>query len=429
MAGQNSKPQSSRARKAATKIVRRLQDAGHVAYFAGGSVRDMLLGHEASDHDVATDARPEQVRRLFRRSRLVGEAFGVVLVHSMEHQIEVATFRTEWGYADGRHPDHIQYSDAEHDARRRDFTVNGLFFDPIADQVHDFVGGRDDLTRGVIRAIGRPDERLAEDYLRLLRAVRFAARLDYQIEPQTADALRRFAPQLEQISRERIGMEVQLMFEHPTRAAAAQLLADYALDDVVLADQPVSKDPRCLTALDQPAHHPTALAAWLIDRHLKPQRPADRPALIDALERLKVLPLLRTWRRALMLSNEHRDALCDLLHVLPRSLRWPELTVAPRKRLLARADWPQLRFLLAPADALHDGAQLDLEQLDAESHQLQTEGVAPEPLINGDDLIAAGWKPSALFGTVLDQVYDAQLAGDIHSRDQAMALAKALADA
>src|SRR5689334_8290213 len=209
-------PQQKHA--AAEKIVRKLRERGHVAYFAGGCVRDQIMGREPSDFDVATDAPPGEVTKLFRRAKLVGQAFGVVRVGVDRAWIEVATFRREWGYADHRHPDHVQYTDAEHDARRRDFTINGLFYDPIDHRVIDFVEGQADIDRKVLRAIGEPRHRFEEDYLRMLRAVRFAARLGFTLDGPTADAIREFAPKLRGISRERIGQEVQLMLEHPARA-------------------------------------------------------------------------------------------------------------------------------------------------------------------------------------------------------------------
>ena len=199
-----SKHGSSRAYRAAEQVVRRLQQAGYTAYFAGGCVRDMRLGIEPVDYDVATEARPPQVVELFRHSRLVGEAFGVVLVRLMGCDVEVATFR------DGRRPDHVDFSDARHDAHRRDFTVNGMFYDPLADRLIDYVGGQEDLRRRVIRCIGEPAQRFDEDYLRMLRAVRFAARLGWPIDPATAQAIADHAPRLARISRERIGMEEAL---------------------------------------------------------------------------------------------------------------------------------------------------------------------------------------------------------------------------
>ena len=176
-------------REDAARVVEELRAGGHVAYFAGGCVRDMLLGLEPKDFDVATDAPPERVRKLFRNSQAVGAAFGVILVRTGGSSVEVATFRSDGAYLDGRHPEHVRFTTAEEDARRRDFTINGLFFDPISGDVIDYVGGREDLAARWIRAIGEPGARFAEDHLRMLRAIRFAARFDFAIEANTAAAI------------------------------------------------------------------------------------------------------------------------------------------------------------------------------------------------------------------------------------------------
>ena len=214
------------SRTAALSIIQTLRDAGHVALLAGGCVRDRLLGEDPKDYDVATDAPPERVRTLFKRTRAVGEAFGVVLVDlkrdGQRRTIEVATFRTEGVYSDGRRPDAVEYSDAKHDAQRRDFTVNGLFEDPACEHVDadaegiiDYVGGRADLKARVIRAVGDPEKRFGEDYLRLLRAPRFAARLGFAIEEATFRAMQQHAPQINRIARERIGDEIRRALVRP----------------------------------------------------------------------------------------------------------------------------------------------------------------------------------------------------------------------
>jgi poly(A) polymerase len=422
---QDDPPGPSRKRAAAETIVRMLHERGHVAYFAGGCVRDQIMGLEPTDYDVATDAPPEQVRRLFRRARLVGQAFGVVRACVDGVWIEVATFRTEWGYADHRRPDHVAYSDAQHDARRRDFTINGLFFDPLTGRVIDFVGGQDDILGRVVRAIGEPAHRFGEDYLRMLRAVRFAARLGFSIEPATARAIRQFAPHLTQISRERIGMEVQMMLEHPTRAEALSLMQQLELDAPVL-DEPHSMRPPAASRALPRDDYSAALATWAIDRHIELEGPAPRSRLIDALTGIKSVALCRRWRAALMLSNEHRDAMRELLANLPHVLRWPELSTAQRKRLMARADWPALRAMLDAIVPLLDPQSLDRQALDREAAALQAQGVAPRPLVTGDDLIAAGLEPGPLFQTVLQKVYDAQLEGAVRTSDEAMKLARSL---
>jgi len=421
MAATPQQPTIEAKRAAAERIVTVLQDAGHVAYFAGGCVRDQLLGIEPKDFDVATDAEPNRVKTLFRNTRLVGEAFGVVLVRLMNCEIEVATFRTESGYSDGRRPDHVEFADAERDARRRDFTINGLFYDPRTDQVHDFVGGREDLRAKRIRAIGDPNERFSEDYLRMLRAVRFAARFGWTIDEPTRRAITRHAPKLGLISRERIGTELRMMLTEPTRAVAARLTQNLALDAPALDDEHVRREPGVLAALPHAASFPLALAAWLVDRTIDDE-PADLRA---AIRRIKVVRQVRLWRNALALSNDERDAMRELLLTLPDWLDWPALTIAQRKRLLARPDWAALHQLGNALVTMRGG--VDLTSMDRDVGRLVADGVAPEPLITGDDLLAAGLRPGPLFKTILDRVYDAQLEHRVTSVDQAMALARRMA--
>ncbi|MAE67656.1 MAG: phosphohydrolase [Phycisphaeraceae bacterium] len=418
MADANESP----ARGRAVRIVRTLQEQGHVAYLAGGCVRDRLLGLDPKDYDVATDATPERVRQLFPRTRFVGEAFGVVLVFEQGHPFEVATFRSEWGYEDGRRPDHVRFSDADQDAQRRDFTVNGLFEDPIAERIIDHVGGRDDLAARVIRAIGEPGQRFGEDYLRLLRAVRFAAQLDFEIEPDTAGAIARHAPQLERISRERIGMEMQAMLSGPRPARAATLLQSLGLDAPALKEPALTADLPTLSRLGPSPDLVAALGAWALDRHLLPGLPPGAAAgdLAGPLDRFADAAgtLVRRWRRALCLTNQQRDALRHCLATLPTLLAWPALRVAHRKRLMARPQWP---------DCIRVFACLEIEGLDAlrraiddEGTRLEAEGIAPAPLLTGDDLIVTGRKPGPRFSRLLDLVYDAQLEGTVRTRDEAL---------
>jgi hypothetical protein len=217
----------------AIDIIRALRDAGHVALLAGGCVRDKLLGRASKDFDVATDAPPDRVRALFRNTQSVGAAFGVILVHYNQSVIEVATFRADGTYSDGRRPDSVQFSTAEHDAQRRDFTINGLFFDPLDNRLIDYVNGERDLHARVLRAIGDPAKRFAEDYLRLLRAVRFAARFDLAIEPLTRAALLEHAPKLTRVTPERVGDELRAMLSPATRVRAVELLTELGFTPIL----------------------------------------------------------------------------------------------------------------------------------------------------------------------------------------------------
>lgn len=396
------------ARDAATWVVRRLADAGYTAYFAGGCVRDHVMGNEPEDYDVATDARPEQVVEVFPRAQGVGESFGVMLVRRSGHVIEVATFRTEREYSDGRHPDEVNFSDAEHDAARRDFTINGLFEDPLEERIIDYVGGVQDIENRVISAIGDPDARLREDRLRMLRAVRFAARFAFEIDGATADAVRAGAEELQGVSRERIGQEVKRMLTDANRGVAAWELQYLGLDQIVLREPRETVAPTRLSRLPDDAAYPTALAAWLLDRHE------------ENTENWRTIA--ERWADALMLSNVERGDLLSCLDAY-RRLRtdWPRMGVAKQKRLAASAAFAEA---LAIVQAIDRPAFIDIRRRVAALAETE---LAPEPLINGDDLIAAGLQPGPGFRRILDAVYDAQLEGGIEAKEQAIELARAVA--
>jgi len=220
-------------RQAAIEIIQQLQQHGFQALLAGGCVRDMLLGRTANDYDVATNAQPADVMRLFRRTLKVGAKFGVVIVLIRKQQVEVATFRAEAGYEDGRHPTEVRFTSAAEDASRRDFTINGMFYDPLSDQVIDYVEGRADLKKRIVRTIGNPEERFGEDYLRMLRAVRFSTQLGFAIEPATYAAIGRNAAKITRISGERVAAELEGMLVHPNRAAGAAMLIETGLAEAV----------------------------------------------------------------------------------------------------------------------------------------------------------------------------------------------------
>lgn len=416
------------ARAAAVRIVRTLRDAGHVAYFAGGCVRDELLGLTPSDYDVATDAVPDRVQRLFQRSSEVGKAFGVVIVRVNSDVIEVATFRADGDYSDRRRPDSVRFSTPEEDARRRDFTVNALFLDPDADPasnpqglakrpesgaVIDHVGGCADLAARVLRAVGDPDQRLAEDHLRALRAVRLAARLGFAIAPDTRAAITVHARELAGVSRERIGDELRRMLTHPARAAAAVLLRELALEAPVLglASPPTGTlQPARLASLPPDASYPLALAAWFLDGQ-------------PALARSGIEPAVRSARSALCLSNDERTALRGILDtVVAFTSDWGLLSVARRKRTLATvAAEPAITLLAA-----HDPKAHALVQADRDALAATDSGISPAPLLTGDDLAALGLKPGPTFRTILEALYDAQLEEKIRTPAEARELARRL---
>jgi poly(A) polymerase len=410
----------------ALAVVRRLREAGHVAYFAGGCVRDQLLGLVPKDYDVATDAPPQRVRELFTKTDAVGAAFGVILVRQRQSQIEVATFRTDLEYRDGRRPEGVRFATAEQDAQRRDFTINGLFYDPVEDRVIDYVGGQADLKAMVLRAIGNPDERFAEDHLRLLRAVRFAARFGLTIEPATDDAIARHAQHLARISPERVAEELRLMLTPPTRVDAWRMIRRYTLDGVMfrfvrvpgttaypeIAAQRAPVFERVVP--DRPIPFGLALAATSVEHAL------GRLSGLSNWHDLSVRQYVKAARQALRLSNDESDQMEGTLYGLELLLKSASPTVAALKRFLARPTAPLSRALLA---ALPPELAGHRDQLERSLSGLEQTDYAPPPLITGDDLTAAGLTPGPLFKRILDEVYDAQLEDRIETKDQATQLA------
>lgn len=395
-------------------IVRRLREHGFTAYMAGGCVRDELLGQTPKDFDVATDAAPDHIRVMFKRTAEVGAAFGVMLVREFGPTIEVATFRADGPYTDKRRPDSVTFSDARADAQRRDFTVNALFIDPLAEgdaRVIDFVEGRRDLAERTLRAVGDPDRRLAEDHLRALRGVRFAARYGLAIESGTAAAIRRHAAALEGVSRERIGEEIRRMLTHDSRGRAAGLLEELGLAAAVLGGSVCAYDGSVMDGLAPEASYAAALMAWLIGRG-QWRAEAPEPGLVGAV------------RAALLLSNDERDALRDGLHVLAALRRgWDGLGEAARKRLASGPGFGDaLGVLLATDRDRAAGVHAEVERLRG-----RFGGLAPQALVDGEALIAMGLRPGPRFAEILRAVYDAQLEGRVTDAAGARALAGSLA--
>ena len=425
------RPTSSREH--ALAVVRRLRDAGHVAYFAGGCVRDQLLGLQPNDYDVATDATPPRVQELFGSTQAVGAAFGVILVRHRGSQIEVATFRAEGGYADGRHPSHVRFTTAQEDARRRDFTINGLFFDPIAEQVIDYVGGQEDLNLGRIRAIGNPAERFEEDSLRLLRAVRFSARFAFAIEAATAAAIVVHASQLKRISPERIAEELRLMLMPPSRRAAWHMLWELRLIEAIFRFLKV--EPMPAPAADRPflfddvaagEQIPFGLSLAAATTCYQLRTDAGRSDPRTFLSRGRVQATVQAMRQALRISNDESAQMRGTLAGLEPLLRDDPPRVATMKRFLAE---PTADLSLKLADAL---ASVDVQAarvawLNAELATLRQTSFGPPPLIDGDVLTALGLPPGPLFKRILHDVYDAQLEGQVRTREEAVAMALEMA--
>jgi tRNA nucleotidyltransferase/poly(A) polymerase len=413
----------------ALAVLYRLRESGHQAYFAGGSVRDTLLGLPPKDWDIATDAPPPRVRELFPDTQAVGAAFGVILVRHAKSVVEVATFRSDGPYEDGRRPTSVRFSTAEEDAQRRDFTINGLFFDPIEKKVIDFVGGQEDLKNRLLRAIGDPSKRFSEDHLRLLRAVRFAARFSLQIEPKTAAAIRDASPQLKGISPERIGDELRLMFSPPTRHIAWPLLWQLRLAEILFRFFPavpgeidLHKSIFQRLAPGNPIPFSLAIAAATLDVRLQS---GPKPALQSLLSREEVSSAIRALRQSLRLSNIESDEATEILESLAPLLDKQPPTLAAKKRFLARSTSASSRLLLEALSST--GIESDrIKTLSAEFATLQYEDNAPAPFLTGDDLTAAGFTPGPAFKRILDAVYDAQLERRIAGKDQALELARTL---
>lgn len=423
----------AKQRDFALDVVRRLREAGFEAYWAGGCVRDCLLGRTPKDYDVATNAEPPQIVQVFRHRRTleIGAAFGVVAVVGPRPAgtVEVTTFRHDVQYSDGRRPDSVVFTSAQEDARRRDFTINGLFYDPLETdaemRVIDFVGGVADLRKRVVRAIGDPKARFGEDKLRLMRAVRMAANFDFALDEATQAAIAEFAPLVTAVSAERITQEMRQMLVHPNRARAVELLRETGLLEEILPESTsrgddgktaqASADERwrhvllMLAKLTKPSFS-LALAVLL---HLIDLSGGDEGKLVEAI--------CRRWR----LSNkeiertrwlvEQRQALAEAC-----SLPWPRL-----QRLLISEGIVEL-IALHEADALARGADLAHVVRCRELLQLPAEQLNPPPLISGDDLIRHGIRQGKQFKLLLERIRDAQLDGQIAKQEEALQLAERL---
>jgi tRNA nucleotidyltransferase/poly(A) polymerase len=436
----------------AVQIVRRLRERGFEAFWAGGCVRDHLLGRVAKDFDVATSAKPDEIRELFgrRRTIAVGAAFGVIAVLGPPGagQVEVTTFRRDSTYLDGRHPEHVTFTNAAEDAARRDFTINGLFYDPEAREVIDYVGGQLDLEAGIIRAIGEPRARFIEDKLRLLRAVRFATTFDFRLDPATAAAVREMAPEIAVVSAERIAQELRRMLVVPSRARGIELLRETELLPTVLPELlplvglAVESEETANAAPHSDSKRVLPVDRWratlaVLDRLIEPEFPLALAALLhqigwpavsgEAADDVSRDPqgagaaLTRAIGRRLRLSNREIDLATWLVReqsslVGARTLAWPTL-----QRRLIHADIRELIELHRAIATAHGATRDDVEHcrklLERPSAELN-----PPPLLTGDDLIAHGLRPGATFPVLLDQVRDAQLLGEIGTRADALAL-------
>ena len=394
----------------AVRVIRRLRSAGHEALLAGGCVRDMLLGIRPADYDVATSATPQQVRELFGRVLMVGAKFGVAMVLFDRRRVEVTTFRCDVSYSDGRRPDSVRFVTAREDASRRDFTINGMFYDPLADRVVDYVGGRQDLAARVVRAIGDALQRFDEDYLRMLRAVRFAARFGFAIEPNTEQALRRLAARITQISGERIREELEKMLARPTGAQAVQKLHELGLLRAVLPELYAS------TSAWPAAQRRLLAVAPRADVTL------NLAALLAGLPGGDLARIIRRWGG----SNELRGGLVWLAQNLHEWGRLADGPLAEIKKRMANRHWPILLALWRLEEPAQTGHDEHCRIIGRRIRGIAPAQAMPPPLVSGDDLQALGFKPGRRLGDILRRLYDAQLNGEFPDRPAALSAARAL---
>jgi poly(A) polymerase len=402
----------------------------------------MLMGIPSTDYDIATDARPEEVMALFKKTIPVGAQFGVVKVLKDGFQFEVATFRSDSTYSDGRHPDEVAFTDAKGDVQRRDFTINGMLYDPASDNIIDYVGGKKDIEARLIRTIGDPYKRFEEDKLRLLRAVRFACRFDYEIEPETASAIKKYAPKILTVSAERIREELEKIITGPQRVAGLKLMDELGLLGEILpevtamkgVEQPPNFHPEgdvyvhSLLTLSKLEDNPTwtlAMGTLLHD--------IGKPVTFIIKERIR-FPY-HEYR-----GEEMAGKICDRLKtskaekeqvmwLIRRHLCFKDarkMKISTLKKLFAHEGYAELAALFK-ADVLSSTCDLDDYNFCQEMYEkLSHEEVKPKPLINGHDLIAMGLTPGPIFSKVLTQVYEEQLEEKITTREEALAMAEKL---
>ncbi len=375
---------------------------------AGGCVRDMLLGRRAKDYDVATEAKPKDVIRLFKRTLKVGAKFGVVIVLIDDQQVEVATFRTETGYADGRHPGSVEFSNAAEDASRRDFTINGMFYDPLQKEVIDYVDGQTDLKAGIVRTIGKPSERFGEDYLRMLRAVRFSTQLGFEIEPATWRAIRRSAANIAKISGERIAMELEGILANPNRHAGAAMLIESGLAETIFPSLPRGQAQSAIGILQQlrkKVDFPLALAGFFASDETD-----------SAIRSCRILKLSRNQNKHMKFLLANRGKLLN-----------DKMSLAQLKKILAEPYFQDLYELQrAMQKAKGDGrkAIAPLIRLRRRIKALGDVELQPKPLLNGHDLIRLGATPGPALGQLAEEMYVAQLEGTLRTAEQAGQWAK-----
>ncbi len=435
------------SRDAAIRIIEKLAAAGHRALLAGGCVRDAALGREPKDYDVATSARPEQVIALYPGAQTVGAHFGVVVVRSGAHHIEVATFRKDGAYTDGRHPESVSFSSAEEDAQRRDFTVNGLFFDPATDSVIDYVGGHADLEARVLRAIGVPEQRFAEDQLRLLRAVRFATVLGFEIEPVTWQAVCAMSAKIASVSAERVREEFIKIMLHPQRVRGFDLLVESGLMAAVLPEILVLK------GCEQPPQwHPEGdvFIHTRLMLSLLPEVVSQSLVLAVLLHDIaKPATQTRDEDTGRIRFNGHDKLGAEMTDVILRRLKFPNHVIAPTVESVANhmifKDVPKMRMAKLKRFMARDGFadELALHRVDclgsnglldnydyvlAKQEEFAAAPLIPERLLTGRDLMPLGYTSGPELGRILMEVQTLQLEGKLTTREEALEWVQGMAN-
>jgi poly(A) polymerase len=429
-------------RELANSICEVLRRNGHQALLVGGCVRDLLLGRQPADYDITTDATPDRVMSLFPESVAVGAQFGVVLVQRDEHNVEIATFRSDIGYSDGRHPDRVVYSTTpEEDVQRRDFTVNGLLMRHDTGEVLDFVGGQADLKARIIRAIGEPDRRFAEDKLRLLRAVRFAARFGYIIEPATFAAIRRHAPEIERVSAERIRDELTKLLTEGAARRGFELLDETGLLQIVLPEASAMKDVE-----QPPQFHPegdvwihtrmmieelpsgcSPTLAWGVLLHDVGKPPTFKPPS-ETGDRIRFdghvevgVRMAEEICRRFRFSNDDTQQILALVANHMKFKDAEQMRASTLKRFVRLPRFDE-HLELHRLDCLSSHSRLDAYMfVQRFLEETPPEQVRPERLLTGDNLRQMGYAPGPIFSDILQAVEDAQLEGQIHTKEAAIA--------
>jgi putative nucleotidyltransferase with HDIG domain len=424
----------------ARRIIDRIHLDGHAAYLTGGCVRDLLLGRDPKDFDVTTSAQPDELLRLFPRADRVGAHFGVVLVREDGEQVEVATFRSDLEYSDGRHPVGVQFeTDPRKDVLRRDFTINALLLDPASGEILDFVGGRADLDARLIRAIGDPEFRFREDHLRLLRAVRFAARLGFEIEEESFAAIQRLAPLIQGVSPERVRDEIARILTEGGVRIGFELLDATGLLQQVLPEVAAMKGVQ-----QPPEFHPEG-DVWthtliMLDGLRDPSltlalgvllHDVGKPATFRVAERIrfdghveKGVEIAHGLLTRLRFPNHVIEGVEALIANHMRFMEVPRMRESTLKRFMRMPDFEE-HMALHRLDCLSSHGGLDnYDFVRLKQSEVPAEELKPTPLLTGKDLIAAGYRPGPAFGAVLHEIEDAQLEGRISSTDEALRMAR-----